>query len=123
MSKYEGEILSIIESSFDHPTAEQLFFKMKSAGSKVSLATVYNNLNSLIGQGKIVKIPVPDSADRYDKIRRHDHLICTKCKKVSDFFLKDLTPFLEDGTGIKIDSYDLRMFYICNECRKKGTAL
>ena len=40
-------ILDVINDSDEHLTAEQIFFKLKSQSYKISLPTVYNNLNSL----------------------------------------------------------------------------
>ena len=88
---------------------------------KVAMATVYNNLNLLYSQGLIRKITVDNSPDHYDKLIRHDHLICKKCGKISDLFLEYLTAKLEKETGIKFDSYDLKLLYICDECKQKDT--
>ena len=48
MTKYEKDIFTIINSSKEHLTAEQIFGKMRTIHSKVALATVYNNLNKLL---------------------------------------------------------------------------
>ena len=57
--------------------------------------------------------------DRYDRIQRHDHLVCKKCGKLLDIDLGDLTMQLEKKAGIPILSYDLKLLYLCEECRKK----
>lgn len=119
MSKYLNDVYEIIENSFDHPTAEQIYFTMKNNGSKISLSTLYNNLNRLCCDGKVIKIPVPNSADRYDKTTRHDHLICNVCGAVKDCYLSDLTEILRSETGERVTSYDLRIFYTCENCAKK----
>ncbi len=117
--RYENIILEIINNSNEHMTAEQLFFSLKSIYPSVVLATVYNNLNNLYKQGKIRKISIEGCPDRYDKIIRHDHLICRCCGKLSDIYLKDITSELERQTGFAIDDYDLKIQYTCPECRAK----
>jgi len=112
-------ILEIINSSTEHPTAEQIFFKLKAEKANVSFATVYNNLGTLYGEGLIRKITVDGEADRYDNTIRHDHLFCVKCKKIKDVFLKDISPFIFEETGENIISYDLKINYICAECAAK----
>lgn len=97
--------------------------RMKNCSSKVVLATVYNNLNSLHRQGLIRKVTMENAPDCYDKATRHDHIICKKCGKLSDIILEDLTAKWTEETGISIDSYDLKLFYICEECRKKEGGL
>ena len=57
--------------------------QMKMDNSKISHATVYNNLHTLAENGKIIRISEPGSPDRYDNTSRHDHLICTVCGKIS----------------------------------------
>ena len=118
MTKYAKEILDIINASTDHLTAEEVFFKLKANNSKVVLATVYNNLGSLVKSGDIRKIAMAGGSYRYDKIIRHDHLVCVTCGKISDFTFEDLTKSLEKQSGIKIISYDLKISYICDDCRK-----
>ncbi len=80
------------------------------------MATVYNNLSYLCEQGLIRKISVDGFSDRYDKIEKHDHLICKKCGKISDIMLEDLTSKLQNQTDISILSYELKLNYICDEC-------
>lgn len=119
MAKYAEMILNIINESHDHMTAEQVFFALKKTEPKVALATVYNNLNTLCSEDLIRKISMEGSPDRYDKIRRHDHLICKRCGKLSDIMFEDLAGRLEEQLRENILSYDLRVFYLCPECRTK----
>ena len=85
----------------------------------VVLATVYNNLNRLWQDDLIRKVSVEGMPDRYDRIQRHDHLVCRRCGKLSDIDLGDLTAELEKKAGISILSYDLKLNYLCEECRKE----
>ena len=119
MAKYAEMILNIINESHDHMTAEQVFFALKKTEPKVALATVYNNLNTLCSEDLIRKISMEGSPDRYDKIRRHDHLICKRCGKLSDIMFEDLAGRLEEQLRENILSYDLRGFYLCPVCRTK----
>ena len=119
MAKYAEMILNIINESHDHMTAEQVFFALKKTDPKVALATVYNNLNTLCSEDLIRKISMEGSPDRYDKIRRHDHLICKRCGKLSDIMFEDLAGRLEEQLRENILSYDLRVFYLCPVCRTK----
>lgn len=111
-------ILDIVNSSDCHLTAEQIFIELKKNGKKVSFATVYNNLAYLCENGHIQKISTVGFADRYDKMVRHDHLICKNCGKLSDIKLENLMPKLS-GEVPDMISYDLKIHYFCPECRKK----
>jgi len=120
MTKYAKEILAIINASSDHLTAEEVFFKLKEKNPKVVLATVYNNLGTLVKSGDIRQIAMSGGSDRYDKTIRHDHMICAKCGKISDFTFEDLTKRIEEQSGHKILSYDLKISYICPDCQENN---
>lgn len=117
MSKYAKLILQLINESSGHMTAEQIFLELKKTEPKVVQATVYNNLNMLHREGLIRKVSMEGSPDRYDKIKKHDHLVCKKCGALSDISFHDLTEGLEEQLGEGILSYDLKVFYLCPKCR------
>lgn len=119
MTRYARMILDIINESSDHLTAEQIYLILKSKNEKVVLATVYNNLANLYKEGLIRKVLVEGCSDHYDRIRRHDHLVCKNCGKIMDITLDDLTSTLQKQLGFKIDSYDLRVNYLCEDCQNK----
>ena len=118
MPKYAQEILALIWEYHRHMTAEQIYMEMKRRGSRVSQATVYNNLHTLTAEGKIVRISSPGQPDRYDNTSRHDHLVCDLCGALSDLDLSDLTQAIEEQMGQGILSYDLRVHYLCPACRR-----
>ena len=120
MTKYAKKILEIVESSRSHLTAEQVFEQLREAYPSVVLATVYNNLNRLWEEDRIRKISVEGMPDRYDRIVRHDHLVCRKCGRLLNVDLGDLTEQLEKKAGIPILSYDLKLVFLCEACRKKS---
>ena len=99
--------------------SEQIFLELKKEEPKVVQATVYNNLNTLCQKGLIRKLSIEGSPDRYDKIRRHDHLVCKRCGALSDITFEDMTRDLERQLGEGILSYDLKVFYLCSKCREK----
>ncbi len=118
---YGPAILEIVEASREHLTAEQIFLKMKEKGSGVVLATVYNNLARLHQQGRIRRICVDGFPERYDRIARHDHLVCRRCGSLADVCFPDLTELLQSRTEEKLLNYDLQVSYLCPACRKALT--
>lgn len=123
MSRYAELILELINQSRGHMTAEQIFLELKKTEPRVVQATVYNNLNALCQEGLIRKLSLENSPDCYDRIRRHDHLVCRKCGALSDMNFANLTENLEIQLGEKILSYDLKVFYLCPKCREKQKSL
>ena len=119
MSRYAELILGLINQSRGHMTAEQIFLELKKTEPKIVQATVYNNLNTLCQEGLIRRLSMESSPDRYDRILRHDHLICRKCGALSDMTFENLTENLERQLGEGILSYDLKVFYLCPKCRER----
>ncbi len=119
MSKYRKRVRELVCKSHDHPTAEHIYETLKLDYPSVVLATVYNNINRLCEDGEICRVSMPGTADRYDRPERHDHLICSGCGSLTDVMLNDLKPLLEREIGTDIESYDLKIHYLCPECRKK----
>jgi Fe2+ or Zn2+ uptake regulation protein len=100
-----------------HPTAEQVFLEMKREHPSIALGTVYKHLNGLAEEGLLLRITEPGSPDRYDRTERHDHLICSRCGKIADVHLPDMQSQIERALGREILSYDLKIRYICPDCR------
>lgn len=57
--------------------------------------------------------------DRFDRMTRHDHIVCRRCGKLSDIALEDLTQKLQSQMDFPMISYDLKINYICADCLKK----
>ena len=88
-SKQRDLILAELKSTKAHPCADELFTKVRKSLPKVSLATVYRNLEQLKQHGLIVELP--GKVKRYDAdLNEHYHLKCDVCGGVSDFEMLDL---------------------------------
>ena len=118
VTKYGRKILEIVSSSHSHMTADEVFVVLRQTYPRVALATVYNNLNHLWQEELIRKVSVEGMPDRYDRIERHDHLLCKQCGRLLDVDLGDLTAQLERTLGRSILSYDLKLIDLCEQCRK-----
>lgn len=119
MTKNSRMILDVIQNSDVHLTAEQIYLQLKNSNAKLVLATVYNNLNLLYNQGLIKKVSIEGYPDRFDKVTKHDHLVCKSCGKLSDICLDDLTEQLNAQLKVPILDYDLKIHYICSDCKGK----
>lgn len=118
MTRYEQKIYETVNESREHLTVEQIFVRLREICPRVALATVYNNVNRLCEAGLIRRVPVAGAPDRYDGVRKHDHLVCKRCGRLSDAAFADLTASLQETVGDAFLSYDLKVFYLCPDCRK-----
>ena len=105
-----------------HPTADTVYSRLKPAHPALSLGTVYRNLNLLADLGRIRRIPVPNSRDRYDgDVSAHDHVICRRCGKVCDVSvprLEDLDEEVERLSGFRVAGHDLIVYGLCPDCAR-----
>lgn len=117
-------ILRILAESEGHPSAEDIYEKVKINFPTTSMATVYKTLSVLKGLGEVLELEFSTDYNRYDgsKPYPHPHLICVKCKRIADpevSSLADITRKLISDTGYKILSHRLDFFGLCPECRRK----
>ena len=78
-------ILSCLQSTRAHPSAETLYAKLKPEIPDLSLATVYRNLNLFKKQGLAVCVANVDGTERFDaNTCPHVHFICQDCGSVID---------------------------------------
>lgn len=119
-SKQRDLILNIINTSYCHPTAEEIYEKARAEMSNISLGTVYRNLDLLYSLGNIRRINLNNSTYRYDRAcENHAHFVCNKCDNIIDI-PEDLLKNLYEISGNKVLSYDIIFKGICKNCLKKG---
>jgi len=109
--------MDIIEHSYVHPTAKEIYQLCLLEIPNISLGTVYRNLSSMVDLGLIQRISMPDGVDRFDRVDEHMHFICVKCGKIIDIHdkIRVALPNVEDS--IVID-YDVQFKGICKNCRE-----
>ena len=124
MTKQRALLLSIFRSPASvgkHRTADEIFLLAKEMMPGISRATVYNNLRSMEAEGLIRRISDEGGADLYDSsFTLHGHLFCTECHSVTDVMVPTLLDELSKIAGEDIDSYELKLRYVCSECRAAG---
>ena len=114
-------ILEELEKLTSHPTAAELYEIVRRRLPKISLGTVYRNLERLSQQGRIRKLDSSGAENRFDiDLCSHYHVKCALCGKVED--APDAPAKLEIA-GIKhLSGYDilehrLEFIGICPDCK------
>ena len=68
-----------------HPTAQELFERLRPALPTMSFATVYNTLDALASAGLCVSLSLAPGPARFDpNMRPHHHAVCDRCGLVRD---------------------------------------
>ncbi len=74
-----------VDAARDHPTAHAVFARVRDDLPRVSLGTVYRNLEKLARQGRLRVLRLDSGARHYDAVcDPHDHFICEDCGVVVD---------------------------------------
>ena len=104
-----------------HPTAAELYELARRRVPKISLATVYRNLEVLAQMGVIRKVMVGGAETRFDgDVDRHYHVCCVHCGRVDDArgAPDDLVKGdVESLNGYEIVGFRLHFLGICPACR------
>ncbi len=90
-------ILKELQKSKQHLTADELYGRVKKIMPRISLATVYRNLETLSGAGVIAKLEISGRQKRFDyDTENHDHIYCVQCQRVDNISLDKEAVFTSD---------------------------
>jgi len=116
-------VLEELRHMKSHPTAAELYAVVCRRLPRISLGTVYRNLEVLHEDGMIRKMEFAGAESRFDgKLEQHDHVRCTECGHIEDIYPQIsgqvLTPPAEMA-GFQVEGYRLEYFGSCPSCRMK----
>ena len=120
-SKKREAILSAIQGTSCHPSADWVYRQLKPSHPDLSLGTVYRNLAFFQAQGLIQSVGVVQGQERFDGIvTPHSHFICDCCGSVLD--LPDVQPGQEleravsQQYGLVVKRHELTFHGLCPSC-------
>ena len=107
-----------------HPTAEELYCKVRERIPLISLATVYRNLDVLSEAGEVLRLEIAGKQKRFDgDVSNHHHMRCSVCGAVVDIDCprlknvdRELAAVLEE---LDCSSFSLELSGVCRNCRNK----
>jgi Fur family transcriptional regulator, peroxide stress response regulator len=117
-------ILTILATSEDHPTVDEIYTEVRRKFPTTSIATVYKTIALLKELNEVIELGFPDGSNRYDgnKPYPHPHAICICCKKILDPEISSvdrLSEEMKQKTGFLISYHRLDFFGLCLECQRK----
>ena len=109
-------------SGRDHPTATEVFLRVKKKMPSISLATVYNALETMLDHDLIKAVHVEREPTRFcANLQDHGHFICTSCNHVDDIDTPTSERFLNKlPKGTLITHQDLTLRGLCPHCNKNN---
>jgi Fur family ferric uptake transcriptional regulator len=116
-------ILEEVRSSKRHPSADELYSRVKKRLPRISLGTVYRNLEILTQLGEIQELKLSGSLKRYDwNPNKHYHIRCINCDRVDDAPIAPLNQIEDDlyeTTVYEIIGHNLEFTGLCPDCTRK----
>jgi Fe2+ or Zn2+ uptake regulation protein len=123
MTKQRKVVYDVLMAERNHPTASEVFMRAKHTMPSISLATVYNCLETMTQAGLVKQVNVDREASRYcPNLRPHAHFYCSECHEIMDIDLRlqpgVVTPW-SLPKGSKIDHLEVSMKGVCPQCQAK----
>jgi Fur family ferric uptake transcriptional regulator len=122
-------ILETLETLPVHPTAEDVYLRVRQTAPHVNLSTVYRTLRWLQKEG-LVSGRVFSEDERQERFdanmpEEHQHFLCRSCKRIIEFdesaALESLIADFEKGSGVLVEHAGLVFHGLCADCRE-GTS-
>ncbi len=124
LTPHRREVFQVLAESTDHPTAYDVFARVKDRSPHISLATVYNCLEHLTTGGLIKQVHVERSQSRYcANLHEHVHFHCDACGMVTDALpAANFAPaeFWQLPPGAKVTRADISIRGLCPTCAPKA---
>lgn len=120
-SRQREAILTVLQGTDTHPTADWVHQQVRGEIPNISLGTVYRNLTRLEGMGQIRRLK-EEGQSRFDaNLTPHDHFRCLRCNNIFDIHLSldHMTDSLSSDLPFKITGMNLELLGECDECHNK----
>jgi Fur family transcriptional regulator, peroxide stress response regulator len=117
-------ICELLMQSSEHPTAAMIYDELKPRFHSLSLATVYNTLDTLVSLGVVnVLGHAGDDKVHYDAdTQPHVNLACISCSKIIDIPSEHVTHLdseITTASGYKLLGARVLYYGLCPACQKK----
>jgi len=114
------EILNFLKNNYSHPTVDQVFEAVKKKLTRISKATVYQNLRFLADKGLIQEVNIKGVSRFEPNVKAHHHIICKKCEKIIDFESGELTEYslnlARKIKDVKVETTNTNFYGLCKKC-------
>jgi len=113
------KIYEALSSRHGHYSPEEIYDQVRRDLPSISLATVYKNLRTFVEAGMLREVS-PHHGWRIDaNPRAHHHLVCTRCRSISDIELDRIAPVKLRGclpSGFRVEKFAVEIQGTCKSC-------
>jgi len=121
-------ICELLAGTNTHPTSNDIYEQLKSRYSSLSLATIYNTLDILVGMGYVnVLGSIGDDKGHYDgDTSPHVNLACIKCHRIVDIqsdLVDQLDSEINQNSGYRVLGARVLYYGICPHCQSTSSEI
>ena len=119
---HQRQVLYEVMQGMDgHPSPEEVYARVKKKVPSISLATVYKNIHLFVESGVFRKMSMHHGSVRVEMNEHaHHHLVCSKCKAISDIderSLGELPKRRKLPGGFLVERYSVDVIGVCAKCQ------
>lgn len=123
-TKQKRLIMETLEG-MNHPSATAVYDEVQLKDTTISRATVFRVLADAAKEGKLIRLHIPGSDDRFDiTTGKHCHIRCRNCGRVDDVNINISETVIKtikvvgdaDAFGYSIEGYEIEFFGLCPKC-------
>lgn len=116
MTPQRRAIIKALTGDASHPTAEQIYERVRERMPDISLATVYNTLRELAEMQELYELNVGQGRRHYETSQRdHAHRVCLKCGQIEDVpgDFEKIKPLFQCGDDFRPTRYAVTIYGYC----------
>lgn len=119
MTKQRAVILEVLRNVHTHPTADEIYGMVRKKLPRISLGTVYRNLELLTNAGEILRLDRAGIQKHFDgNPIPHHHVRCKRCGRIGDVSLPAAIPAVSSAEAEDFTIHDMEVEFVglCRGC-------
>ena len=123
LTPQRAAILRVLDGNKTHPSAEDIYARLKRKFPGMSFATVYNTLQALLSSGELAELKIDGRRARFDPgLKPHAHLMCAGCGAIFDLPLRRAPAPAGKPAGFRVLRCNVEFYGLCRGCGRKPAA-
>ena len=116
-------LFEVMRTMHGHPSPEEVYVRVKKKVPAISLATVYKNIHLFLDSGIFREVSLHHGSLRVEMNEAaHHHLVCSRCKTITDIGEKELGLASGRGKlagGFLVERYAVDVIGVCAKCQAR----
>ena len=117
-------VYAFLSRNDSHPTVDHIHSSVKGDLPKISVATVYKSVESLVDVGLVKPIYLGQAATRFDaSTEEHAHFRCIACNQIADVTMNEAPVSMDELDRCEIIGSTVEFYGFCASCRRHKLGL